>query len=418
MTFRATLKPQVRKVREWGYSPTRTTTPLEVVRGGGGEKVARCGCGRGAPDEPEIRNAARYACAREKTPHRLPRPRTSLTHAREEIPPISASLTPVSDGFGSASIGTVMSGHPEASRNSINGPYRSARLRNSLIVHFSTSRELQKARDNGDYVKSVLLPWEGLAAQSRFKRISNRASTPFMAASKLTKARKERILAKLSQGASVTDVCSAEQVGRRTYYDWLQRDRKWAEEVQLAIDLGNDRLADECLQIADDSENDFTIRERKDGSTYVDVDHEVVRRAELRINTRLKLLALRDPDRFGKRLNVADKSAPDRAEMLRQARERVEKMGDVTKFARLASMIDADRKIIAEAERENSSPSEEESAGEDDWVSRLPRTEQHIPASVQPNLTPPPPPPPSAHDEMNERLKGVGQAPQRRKVSH
>ena len=58
-------------------------------------------------------------------------------------------------------------------------------------------------------------------------------------------------------------------------------------------------MAADCLNIADDNSRDKRILE--DGREVVDSD--VVQRAKLRIETRLKLLACWDPKRYGNKID-------------------------------------------------------------------------------------------------------------------
>jgi hypothetical protein len=69
--------------------------------------------------------------------------------------------------------------------------------------------------------------------------------------------------------------------------------------------MGLEEIAEEILDIADDGSNDWIERE-KDGATLVEVDREHLQRSKLRVETRLKLLAVWDPARYGQRINHAD----------------------------------------------------------------------------------------------------------------
>ena len=54
----------------------------------------------------------------------------------------------------------------------------------------------------------------------------------------------ERLLAKLSQGYSITAACNAESIGRKTYYDWRKSDPAFAASADEAIEAGTDLLED------------------------------------------------------------------------------------------------------------------------------------------------------------------------------
>jgi hypothetical protein len=98
----------------------------------------------------------------------------------------------------------------------------------------------------------------------------------------------------IAKGKTVRTFC--QQPGTpcmRTIYHWLKRDAVLNEHFQRARAIGFDALAQECLDIAD---------------ARGDVQHRT-----LRISTRLKLLALWDPKRYGRRVQLAgDETSPIR----------------------------------------------------------------------------------------------------------
>jgi len=56
----------------------------------------------------------------------------------------------------------------------------------------------------------------------------------------------EKLLEKLSKGYSVSSACAAENIGRRTYYDWRTADPEFASAADEAIEIGIDKLEDEA----------------------------------------------------------------------------------------------------------------------------------------------------------------------------
>lgn len=60
----------------------------------------------------------------------------------------------------------------------------------------------------------------------------------------------EKLLAKLAQGLSITAACKAENIGRRTYYDWRADDPTFAQLADDAIEAGTDRLEDLAVKRA------------------------------------------------------------------------------------------------------------------------------------------------------------------------
>jgi hypothetical protein len=61
-----------------------------------------------------------------------------------------------------------------------------------------------------------------------------------------------RFLAKLAAGYSIAAACRAERIGRRTAYDWRERDEDFAKAWDAAIEEGSDILEDEARRRAHD----------------------------------------------------------------------------------------------------------------------------------------------------------------------
>ncbi len=76
------------------------------------------------------------------------------------------------------------------------------------------------------------------------------------------------------------------------------------EPVSLAIararEDGEDHMAADCLNIADDNGRDIRVSDEGVETT----DHDVIQRAKLRIETRLKLLAKWNPKKYGDKLDL------------------------------------------------------------------------------------------------------------------
>ena len=60
----------------------------------------------------------------------------------------------------------------------------------------------------------------------------------------------EKLLAKLSQGFSVSSACVAEKISRTAFYEWKRSDEAFAALVDDAIESGTDRLEDVALKRA------------------------------------------------------------------------------------------------------------------------------------------------------------------------
>lgn len=70
--------------------------------------------------------------------------------------------------------------------------------------------------------------------------------------------------------------------------------------------MGMDEIAEEILDIVDDGSNDWIEREQDGDGPAVELDREHISRSKLRAETRLKLLAVWDPKRYGATVKHAD----------------------------------------------------------------------------------------------------------------
>lgn len=136
--------------------------------------------------------------------------------------------------------------------------------------------------------------------------ISPPDATELLALSELQYVRPERaplyaeVCARISKGETLTAICEELHMPSRvSIHNWMDNDLRFAREYAKARADGYDRLADECLQIADDATNDFMDTEHGP-----QLNKEHVQRSKLRIETRLKLLAKWDPKRYGEKTTM------------------------------------------------------------------------------------------------------------------
>lgn len=120
----------------------------------------------------------------------------------------------------------------------------------------------------------------------------------------------EAICARLSTGEPLRQICRTEGYpGYRTVFDWIEKMPEVAAAVAKARAAGEDALAEECLEIADDASNDWMERHSKDGEVAgVQLNREHVDRSKLRIYTRLQLLAKWNPKKYGDQVKVEQKT--------------------------------------------------------------------------------------------------------------
>ncbi|MFC4728808.1 hypothetical protein [Coralloluteibacterium thermophilus] len=100
------------------------------------------------------------------------------------------------------------------------------------------------------------------------------------------------ICERLSEGEPLAQICRDEGMPTdRTVRNWVRERDDVSSAIARAREIGFDRIAEDCLAIADEQAGD-------------------VQRDKLRIETRLKLLAKWDPKRFGDR-NQMELSGPN-----------------------------------------------------------------------------------------------------------
>ena len=110
----------------------------------------------------------------------------------------------------------------------------------------------------------------------------------------------EEILRRVSDGEPLRQVCRSDGMPRwNTFYDWLDGDKELAGRFGRAREKGEEAIAAECLDIADDTSQDMI-----DTAYGPRLNTEHVQRSKLRIETRLKLLAKWNPKKWGEKVDL------------------------------------------------------------------------------------------------------------------
>lgn len=105
----------------------------------------------------------------------------------------------------------------------------------------------------------------------------------------------DEICERLSQGEPLRQICRDERMPSwRTVYDWKAAHADFAARIAHAREAGFDAIAEECLEIADETAFDTILTDQGDRP-----NSEWITRSRLRVETRLKLLAKWDPKRYG-----------------------------------------------------------------------------------------------------------------------
>jgi hypothetical protein len=122
--------------------------------------------------------------------------------------------------------------------------------------------------------------------------------------SKYTEAIALSICEQLSEGIPLREICRQEGMPAwRTVYDWMWRNEALSTAIAHARDIGYDKMAEECLYIADNlhmgKKKVFTSGADDDEDSVTVTEEDMLGHRKLQIETRLKLLAKFNPKRYG-----------------------------------------------------------------------------------------------------------------------
>jgi hypothetical protein len=98
--------------------------------------------------------------------------------------------------------------------------------------------------------------------------------------------------------------------------------------------------ADEILSIADNASNDWMDQETKSGRLIRVVDHEHIKRSDIRIRTRMWLMTRFAPKTFGERLQL---------DAVRETREAIAAQSDQERLEGALALIARAKRRVAEA---------------------------------------------------------------------
>jgi len=140
------------------------------------------------------------------------------------------------------------------------------------------------------------------AAQNKEKKATGRPS-------KYTPELSREICERLSEGEPLRQICrDAHMPAWRTVYDWMGRSEDLAASIARARDIGYDKLAEECLEIADN----IQLGQRQvmtDEGTSTTIE-DMLGHRKLQIETRLKLLAKFHPTKYGDKAIKSEEADP------------------------------------------------------------------------------------------------------------
>lgn len=120
------------------------------------------------------------------------------------------------------------------------------------------------------------------------------------------------ICQRLAEGESLRSICRDEDMPvTSTVHLWVLENKQFSEQYESARLMQAHHMFEELLDIADDGTNDWTTKENKEGTEYEVVNHEVVARSRLRVDTRKWFLSKVAPKIYGDKLQLGgDKDNP------------------------------------------------------------------------------------------------------------
>lgn len=110
----------------------------------------------------------------------------------------------------------------------------------------------------------------------------------------------QKICDRIAEGEPLRQICRDERMPAwRTVYHWRSKNEEFAARLASARDMGADAIAEETIEIADDTSNDTIVTENGEKP-----NGEWIARSRLRVETRLKLLAKWSPKKYGEKIDV------------------------------------------------------------------------------------------------------------------
>lgn len=121
-----------------------------------------------------------------------------------------------------------------------------------------------------------------------------------------SEALRDALCERIASGETLIAVCESPNMpAYSTFYRWRREHPDLCEAYALAVVARAERWAEELVDIADNSTNDYMERERRDGSFETVLNRENIQRSDLRIRTRQWRLARLLPKEYGERSQLA-----------------------------------------------------------------------------------------------------------------
>lgn len=114
-----------------------------------------------------------------------------------------------------------------------------------------------------------------------------------------TEATVDRICGEIASGRSLRSICEDDGMpNATTVFLWLSKHEEFSKRYTRAREAQADAMLEEILTIADDGEND-TYTDDEGG---VRVEHDVIARSKLRVDTRKWAMSKLSPKKYGEKI--------------------------------------------------------------------------------------------------------------------
>jgi hypothetical protein len=150
---------------------------------------------------------------------------------------------------------------------------------------------------------------KGASIPAKAPEAPKKMGAPKGSGSKYTEEIAEEICALVADGVNLRRVCRMDGMPSwRTVYDWVVAKPDFAARLARARDLGYDALAEEALEIANTphlgQKKVFSSGAGEDEDSMTVTEDDMLGHRKLQIETRLKLLAVWNPKKYGNKVQL------------------------------------------------------------------------------------------------------------------
>lgn len=125
-----------------------------------------------------------------------------------------------------------------------------------------------------------------------------------MAKGKFTKELFETICNQIANSdKGLVSICKEHDLNANSFYEWIAKDKELGDKYACARELQAEYLADQIIEIADNTAKD-TIHVENEAGGYDMPNHEWINRSKLRVDARKWKASKLAPKKFGDKIDV------------------------------------------------------------------------------------------------------------------